>query len=73
VSDAARLLGERPAKAGMVVTEKIDPPGGYPVDIPFPFEIDEINTLSAVDGNGGEEFMILLLGAGMPDMFAVQP
>jgi hypothetical protein len=72
MGDATRLLGKCPVEPGMIVAEEIDPPGGNPVDISFPFEVDKMDSLSPLDGDGREEFMVLLLGAGMPDVFSVQ-
>jgi len=68
VGDALRLLLQGAVEARMVVAEQVDPPGGDAVDVAPAVHVDEPGALAAGDGDGRLQLMVLLLGAGMPQM-----
>ena len=55
------------------MAEEIDPPGRNGVDVGASLPIIEVNPLTTVDKDGRIDFVILHLGAGMPDPHGFLP
>ncbi len=72
VGDLFGLCGQGAIEAGMAVAEEIDPPGGDAVENAVAVVVDEVASFAPGDGQGRQGLMVLLLGAGVPDMGGVE-
>ena len=55
----------------MTMAVEIDPDGRGPIEIPFPFRIDQIGPLSPCDNERLLLFPFLHLSKGMPEVLAI--
>ena len=62
-----QLLVDSGIDARVSMTEEIDPPGSDSIEIALAMETMKPCTFPASDGNQGKHFVLIHLGAGMPD------
>ncbi len=72
VGNLAGLLGKGAVEARVVVAEEVDPPGGDAVEDAVAVVVDQVAPLTAGDGQRRQGLVVLLLGAGVPDMGGVE-
>src|SRR5690606_5316536 len=71
VLQLADLLLYRGADARVAVTEEVDPPGADRIDVAVALKVVQPNPFAPFDGDHRKGFMVLHLGAGVPDGFEV--